>query len=46
MKVSSLADLERDWTIDSIADAHHWLDELDRAEVEGRRRAKMMEGAI
>ena len=27
----SLAELERDWTIDTIEDAHHWLDELELA---------------
>jgi hypothetical protein len=35
--VRSLAELERDWTINMIADAHHWLDEFDRADDVARK---------
>jgi hypothetical protein len=38
--VRSLAELESDWTIDDMQLAHEVLDELDRAEAEGRRRAR------
>ena len=40
MKVASVADLERDWTIDDIAIAHEWLDELERVEAEAREAAQ------
>jgi hypothetical protein len=35
--VASLAELERDWSLDDGALAHELLDELDRAEAESRR---------
>lgn len=34
MKVTSVADLERDWSIDDVAIAHEWLDQLDDIERE------------
>ena len=40
MKVASVAELERDWTIDDVAAAHEWLDELERVEAEMHEEAR------
>jgi polysaccharide deacetylase 2 family uncharacterized protein YibQ len=37
MKVASPADLERDWSIDDVQDAHEILDALDVAEATARK---------
>ncbi len=40
MKVASVAELERDWSIDDGQDAHDVLDAIEHAEAEARRRAE------
>lgn len=40
MKVASVAELEREWSIDDGWDAHDVLDAIEYAEGEARRRAE------
>jgi hypothetical protein len=43
--VRSLVEIEREWTIDTIADAHHWLDEYEAAEATARETTEPQGGA-
>jgi hypothetical protein len=40
LKVASLAELERDWSLDDMAEMHEILDMLEHADSEARRRAR------
>jgi hypothetical protein len=40
LTVNSLADLERDWTVEEVQKAHEWLDCLEWAEHEAMRRSR------
>lgn len=39
MSVRSLAELEEDWSVDDIEEAHEMLDAIEHAEADARQRA-------